>query len=819
MPRYAEVIVSVSAARVDRPFHYSIDEQMKGLVCVGSRVLVPFGSREVEGYVVGLADESDVQDVKPILEVVDASPVFTDDQLRLAEWLSDQYLCLRVEALQCILPAGTRHRTELKLIPAADQTADLGGRRLTDAERRLLNALPPEGALVSSLSSLGGRESILRRAASLEAKGLLRRSTERLNPTVSTITKQVVEFAEEISPDAYALTEKQQAVLAILNEHRQDGWTAKELADRAGVTSSVVDALVRKGILQRRRGEVRRDPLLSIRRLQSRAAVEPFELTAEQAEAVAAITRELDREGKKRSILLHGVTGSGKTEVYIRAVAEALSRGKQAIVLVPEIALTSQIVERFSARFGSDIAVLHSGLSLGERYDEWQRIRRGQASIAIGARSAVFAPLPRLGIVIIDEEHETAYKQEESPRYHAREVAEKRAELSEAVLVLGSATPSIETYYRAKQGILDRYALPTRVCGYRMPTVRIVDMRQEQCDGDQPVFSEALRQAISLHIARGGQVILFLNRRGHSTFILCRDCGHVMRCQHCDVALTYHSSRQALRCHYCDFSIRPPDLCPMCKGRIIRYFGIGTQRVERQLGVDFPGVEVARLDVDTTRRKHSHTEILERFRSGAARVLVGTQMVAKGLDYPNVSLVGVVSADTSLNLPDFRSAERTFQLILQVAGRAGRSMQGGEVIVQTYCPDHYSIVAASRCDYEGFFERELEARREACYPPFARMASILLHGKSERVVMRSADRVAALLRNRVSGMSPAVEVLGPSPAALVKVKDRYRWYVLVKGKDLSGVVPLLRNVIAHVAPRLKRAGVTMSITIDPMNMM
>ncbi len=820
MPQYAEVIVSVSAARVDRPFHYSIDEQMGGAVRIGSRVLVPFGNREVEGYVVGLVDESDVPDVKPILHIVDASPVLTDDQLQLAEWLSDTYLCFRVEALQCVLPAGTRHRTELKLIPVADPAADKIGQHLTRAERRLLSAIPREGVLLSRLGSLGSRESILRNAASLEAKGLLERRTERLNPAVSTITKRVVELAEEISPDTSVLTEKQRAVVAVLSEQGQGNWSTKELADRAGVTSSVVEALVRKGVLQRKRVQVRRDPLVSLRHLQASAAAEPFELTAEQAEAVAAITRELEREGKKRTILVHGVTGSGKTEVYMRAVAAALSRGEQAIVLVPEIALTSQIVERFSARFGRDIAVLHSGLSLGERHDEWQRIREGQASIVIGARSAIFAPLPRLGIIIVDEEHETAYKQEESPRYHAREVAEKRAELSDAVLVLGSATPSIETYYRAKQGIIDRYGLPARVCGFKMPTVRVVDMRQEEHhDGGQPIFSEALRQAISLHIDRGGQIILFLNRRGHSTVILCKDCGHVMRCQHCDVALTYHSARQALRCHYCDYTVRPPDVCPKCKGRVIKYFGVGTEKVERQLAIEFPGIEVVRLDVDTTRRKHSHMQILERFRSGAARVLVGTQMVAKGLDYPNVSLVGVVSADTSLNLPDFRSAERTFQLILQVAGRAGRSMQGGEVIVQTYCPDHYSIVAASQCDYEGFFERELQARKEACYPPFARMASILLHGADERKVMRSADRVAALLRSRLTETTPAVEILGPSPAALVRVKNQYRWYVLLKGPDLSGVIPLLRNVIAHVVPKLRRAGVAMSITIDPMNMM
>ena len=489
MPQYAEVIVSVSAARVDRPFHYSIDEQMGGAVRIGSRVLVPFGNREVEGYVVGLVTSR-------MLRTSNRSrrrgrvAALTDDQLRLAEWLAPMISCLRVEALQCVLPAGTRHRTELRLVPAADPTADLSEHRLTRAERRLLSALPPEGALVPSLGSLGSREWILRHAASLEAKGLLKRSSERLSPTVSTITKQVVEFAEEISPAAFALTEKQRAVLAVLSGQGQGDLSARELADRAGVTSSVVDALVKKGVLQKKRVRVRRDPLLSIRHPQTATAAEPLELTAEQARTVAAISRELEREGPKRTILLHGVTGSGKTEVYMRAVAAALSRGKQAIVLVPEIALTSQIVERFNARFGCDIAVLHSGLSLGERFDEWNRIRDGRASIVIGARSAVFAPLPRLGVIIVDEEHETAYKQEESPRYHAREVADKRAELSNAVLVLGSATPSIETYYRSCG---PHRPHGSQYCGFQMPAVRIVDMRQRASRGEQPIFSSAER--------------------------------------------------------------------------------------------------------------------------------------------------------------------------------------------------------------------------------------------------------------------------------------------------------------------------------------
>lgn len=814
MPRYAEVVVDVSAKGVDRPFHYLIDPPMERLVSLGSRVLVPFGKREVEGYVVGFSDSADVDDVKAILGVIDGSPVFTEEQLRLAEWLADHYLCLKIDALQCILPAGTRHRHDIRLVPVS--MPDGQHERLTKSEKRLLEALPPGGALVSDLSSVGSRESVMRWAASLEAKGYLTRQAVRKGRAVSSVTKQVVELAQEIAPDLHGLTEKQSAVVSTLSRFRDSHLTTGELIERAGVSASVVSGLLKQGILKKRAVEIRRNPLEHLTRSD---ALRPLELTPAQAEAVAAIARAMDRDGAKPDVLLHGVTGSGKTEVYIRAAEAAVQRGRQAIILTPEIALTSQVVERFRAVFGDRIAVLHSALSLGERYDEWRRIRGGGASVVIGARSAVFAPLPNLGLIVIDEEHETAYKQDESPRYHARNVARKRAQLTGAVVVLGSATPSIETYYEAEQGLIEKYALPARVHGLEMPVVRIVDMRDELKEGNLTIFSTALREAIPRHIESGGQVILFLNRRGHSTFVLCRECGYVMRCEHCDVALTYHSSRQQLRCHYCDYSVKPPDICPSCNGRYIKYFGIGTERIERQLAEDFPGIEVARLDVDTTRRKHSHRDILERFGSGQARVLVGTQMVAKGLDYPNVSLVGVVSADTSLNIPDFRSAERTFQLISQVAGRAGRSAQGGEVIVQTYCPDHYAVVAAAAYDYEGFYSRELEVRRETGYPPFTRMTSILFHGTSERTVMHGAQRVAALLRDRLSKEDPAVEVLGPSPAPLVKIKDRYRWYLLLKGSDLTAATSLLEKVIEHVVPRLKKVGVMVNITVDPMSMM
>lgn len=511
-----------------------------------------------------------------------------------------------------------------------------------------------------------------------------------------------------------------------------------------------------------------------------------------------------------RASLLFGVTGSGKTYIYAETVARVIDEGRQAIVLVPEIALTTQVVEAFRARFGRGVALLHSRLSAGERYEEWTRIREGKAQVAIGARSAVFAPFSNLGLIVLDEEHETTYKQEESPRYHAREVALMRAKREGAGVLMGSATPSVETYHRALQGQYGLFALESRPSGREMPSVTVVDMREEMKADNRAIFGLVLQEKIRQTLSRGEQVILFLNRRGHSTFMLCRECGMVLRCPSCDVSLTLHSEDRRLRCHYCDHTRPIPQVCPGCGGRYMRAFGAGTQRVEEDARRAFPMARVLRMDTDTTSRKGSHERILGAFRNGEADILVGTQMIAKGLDLANVTLVGAVAADTALHLPDFRSAERTFQLLTQVAGRAGRGDKLGEVIIQTYNPHHYSIECARLHDYAGFYSKEVASRQEVGYPPFRDLAQVVFSAASEETARRGAELLADGIEC-VGGL----EGLGPAPAPIGRIKGRYRWMLVVKAPDRDTLSLGLEGLLERAHGKGWPAGVRVIVDVDP----
>jgi len=610
-------------------------------------------------------------------------------------------------------------------------------------------------------------------------------------------------------------------VLAELTAAADSPLPEQAVLARAGPGARpAIAALETRGLVRRRQREVLRDPYAG----RSFSHPPPAVLTAAQAEAVRAVSQALE-SGVHRAFLLQGVTASGKTEVYLQSITRCLARGRGAICLVPEIALTPQMVARFKSRFGGEVAVLHSRLGMGERWDEWRRAQAGHARVVVGARSAVFAPVPRLGLVVLDEEQEASYKQEEDPKYHAREVALHRARLSEAVVVLGSATPAVETAYRAQQGEFCRLELRERVDGRPMPAVRLVDMRAELAAGHRHIFSRDLKAALADRLDRGEQALLFLNRRGFATFVLCRDCGHGLRCRRCSVGLTYHQPRDEVACHYCDARARAPRVCPRCGSHRIRYFGLGTQRVEAELGALFPGVRVVRMDADTTGRKGAHEAILRAFEDRQAQVLVGTQMVARGLDLPGITLVGVVAADTALYLPDFRAAERTFQLLVQVAGRAGRGEDPGEVIVQTYAPDHYSVQMALAHDYAGFLRHELVERRQAGYPPFVTMANFLCAAPRTE----TARRAAAILAARLAGAirDAGAEVLGPAPAPLERLKGRSRWQVLLKGPD-AAVRQIAREVQVHYntkgwAGLGGRDGaptdVRLSVDVDPQNLL
>ncbi len=587
-----------------------------------------------------------------------------------------------------------------------------------------------------------------------------------------------------------------QAEILTFMRHADKPVSYRELTARFPGAESAIKALRKKAVLQEELRELFRQPGMGKTVLENTEVA----LTQEQGAAIAAIQTGIDNG--KGIFLLHGVTGSGKTEVYMRCMQRCLDSGREAILLVPEIVLTPQAMGLFRARFGDAVAVLHSRLSAGERFDEWRRIRLGIARVAIGARSAVFAPFENLGLIVVDEEHEQSYQSETRPRYHAVEVAIRRCAMAGAPLVLGSATPSLQTYMRARAGRYELLELPERVKGIRMPEIEIVDMREEFLAGNNGIFSAALHEKLSACFGAGKQAILFINRRGYSTFISCRGCGHVFQCPNCDISTTYHRTEERMKCHYCGYTAPVPTHCPSCGKPYIKYFGVGTQQVEEQLRQQFPGVAVLRMDRDSTQTKDSHEQLLEIFARGDAQVLVGTQMVAKGLDFPNVTLVGVVAADSTLHLPDYRSAERTFQLLAQVAGRAGRSLETGSVVVQTYSPGHPSIRFAKTHDYKGFFAYEISERHAALFPPFSLFVRVLLQSAQEEGLVNERDAAAKGLREAIEqalGMyKKELLYISAAPAPVYRKQNVYRHQVLIKLLRSSHTTDALNALYAYL---------------------
>lgn len=582
-----------------------------------------------------------------------------------------------------------------------------------------------------------------------------------------------------------------------------------------GAGQGAIKALVQKGILRPQEMEVFRKPVdfSKIPRTQ------PLAPTREQAAAISRITQAAD-SGESQTFLLHGVTGSGKTEVFLQCIETVIQKGRSAIVLVPEIALTPQTVERFAGRFGQRVAILHSRLSLGERHDEYKRIRSGEVDVVVGVRSAVFAPLDNLGLIVMDEEHETSYKAENVPAYHARDIAQLRARQYGVPLVLASATPSVESYWRAQEGQYELLELSARANRANMPEVEIVDMRRELAEGNRSVLSVRLREEIRRNLDRDEQTILFLNRRGFATFVSCRSCGYVVKCEHCNIAMTYHKNKNYLTCHYCGYTVKNYTECPACGSRYIRHFGTGTQRVEEEVHELFPGASVLRMDVDTTGGKSSHQQILDRFVKEKIDVLVGTQMVAKGLDFPNVTLVGVVAADLSLNLDDFRANERTFDLVTQVCGRAGRGERAGRAVLQTYQPESEVLRQAKEQDFPAFYGEEIVLRRALYYPPYCDILSVLLTGPNEAALSAYAAKLANGLRMdflKLAGCT--AEVLGPGPAALSKINNKYRWRILVKCRADSEIRAVLRRMLEQHDKRKERKWISVLVEANPNSMM
>lgn len=791
-PLIAEVIVDVPSQATDRPYDYIVPEELVSELSIGSRVRVPFGNRTLLGYVTQLKKKSSTNKrLKPILDCMDLLPPLTPELIQLGQYMAEEYLCHTITAFNAMVPAVLKgkYRKVIRVNPKASSSAET----VMDLTISLfLQELRVRGELnwEEACRYPGMSASLLRQM-------IKDRLIEYEEYAGDRITRKMVTLVKPVSTDKLkeALTQlssratRQREVIYHFLKHPGE-ISLPELLTKLKVSRSVVQKLVESKILIWEEREVLRDPYQD-RTFQKTV---PLSLTEEQLRAFEAIIQPV-KEKRFHTVLLHGVTGSGKTEVYLQSIEEALRAGREAIVLVPEISLTPQMVNRFKGRFGSQVAVLHSGLSSGERFDEWRKIRWGKVKVAIGARSAIFAPFQNIGLIIIDEEHESSYKQEENPKYHARDIALWRAKKHGATLVLGSATPALESYYQAKTGTYEWIQLKHRVHARPFPTVEVVDMRAELRKGNRSLFSLRLKEELLSCIERNEQAVLFLNRRGYSTFIMCRECGEALMCPRCDISLTYHQTNRTVRCHYCGYAEIVPTTCPHCQSRYIRHFGTGTQRVEEELTRQFPGIRVIRMDVDTTSRKGAHEQLLTRFSERKADVLLGTQMIAKGLDFPHVTLVGVIAADSMLHLPDFRASERTFQLLTQVSGRAGRHEKPGKVIIQTYSMDHYSIQCAALHQTDEFYRKESILRKKHLYPPYCGLFHILLSHPDRLLLLKAGDKLAFFIKQN---MPKKAQLLGPVPAPIPKIKDRYRIQVLIKHEWSLPTVQRLKAVLRQI---------------------
>jgi primosomal protein N' (replication factor Y) len=821
-PLYAEVAIPL---RVMQTFTYRLPLLLQQEAQLGSRLLVPFGRQRITGYIVALLDALDpaanlvADEIKEAEELLDTEPLLTPEILEITRWVSDYYVAPWGEVLKAALPAGLNATVEqtLSITPEGrDELSRLPLHRTATAKARALRLVADEGEIAlravakligTTRASAVAREleragwiKLTHRARSVLAKAK-RRKAVRLRPLEEHAEPQA---ARSLSPNQLRLVE------TLIDAGGELGFT--DLLEAANVSASTIQSLEKKRIVEIFVRDVRRDPLAG----ETLPLTDDFSLTEAQRVALAAIEKPLV-ENRYAAFLLHGVTGSGKTEVYIRAMREALRLNRSAMMLVPEIALTPVFSRRLRAYFGERVAIFHSSLTTGERFDEWSRLKRGEARIVIGTRSAVFAPVSRLGLLVIDEEHETSYRQQESPYYNGRDTAIMRALKEAAVVVLGSATPSLESFHNAQSGKYTYLQLPDRIGMRAMARAEIVDMRSVFAAHGRPeVFSDELLAAIEETHERGEQAIILLNRRGYSSFVLCRSCGESIHCPNCDVTLTYHRSEMSLVCHYCNHRRAAPKQCPACAGKHIYYVGEGTEQIEEMLRKKFPTLRIARLDRDTTSRRKLFERTILEFAAGELDMLVGTQMLAKGHDFPNVTLVGVVSVDAGLSMPDFRSAERTFQLITQVAGRAGRGALAGRVLIQTFHPHHYALKHACAQDYAGFYKEEIHYRKSISYPPFVALASLLVHSED----LTRAQSVAAELKQALEAANTdrACRILGPAPAPLARLKGEHRLQIIIKSRSRPRLRQLIDIALAEAAAR----GVdlrSLNIEIDPINLM
>ncbi|HDP69943.1 MAG TPA: primosomal protein N' [Actinobacteria bacterium] len=812
LEKIARVIVDIISQNVDRPFDYLVPSDLASRVQVGSQVLVSFRHRLQLGYVVGFTAKPAVKNLNLIIDVLDEDVVFDEKMLSLCRWIGRRYISSLSETLKLTFPPGKNRHLKQEIILQTED--DVGLRNLAQEEAGLVEVLREMGgkADVNSIRKLypKGLPNLI---GNLERKNIITKKYLISNPRINMKTEECVtlntsaEEAVSLMDCLRTRAPKQKRILSLLVKEKV--MPVNELLFSANSSRQSLKSLVDKNVVTLSKKPTFREPDF----FYPEKIPLSIKLTDEQCDVLAQIKNSINKEGFVVQ-LLQGVTSSGKTEVYLQAIAEILSRDKTAIVLVPEIALTPQMVHRFRSRFGNTVAALHSGLGLGERFDQWKRIKHGDFKVVVGARSALFAPLKNLGLIIIDEEYEVTYKQNCNPRYHAREVAKKRAQLSNALLLLGSATPSIESKHEAERGAYELLRLTKRVGDRKFPQIEIVDMRARDKVAKWGIFSDVLLREIETCIDLNKKIILFLNRRGYAGFVLCKDCGHVLKCKRCDVSLVYHADDKTMRCHHCGYIIHPPDTCPKCKGYKMGRFGIGTQRVESEVKKFFPDIPLIRMDADTTQKKDSHRKKLIAFKNLECGILLGTQMIAKGLDFPDVALVGVINADTALHLPDFRASERTFQLLMQLSGRAGRGKVPGKVIIQTYCPDSYAISAVKKYTYDEFYKEEIEIRKELDYPPFSELVNIIFSGKEEKCVMKEAHLFNKRL-DEIKDKEWLKDCLGPAPSPLSKIKCKYRWHTILKTKDSAMAASFLKEHLSDLISKKSPRDVNITIDIDP----
>ena len=812
MEKFANIIININHSDVDRIFDYKIPKALENRIKKGMRVIVPFGNgnKKIEGYVIDICENTDVPSdkIKSIIKECDDFPIFSDSMLKLAFWLKEKYYTTLSSCLKTIMPSGIGIKSKwLVVLLDYDENIDV-----TEREKEIIEFIFENNNVVykSDIETYFGKN-ISNILNSLKNKKIV---SIRQSVTGKSFEKKIrcvkLNLDESFDEKYKSLCknkrcEKQKEIVNFLIDY--DYIKVSELKNNFDDCNYSIKSLEKKGIVTVFYEVEKRDVFDS----------ENFNktyfpnYTDEQLKAIE-ILENMRKSHNKKPVLLFGVTGSGKTEVYMSIIESVINEGKQAIVLVPEISLTPQIVGRFISRFGDKVSFTHSRMNQGERFDQWKKAREGEICIMIGPRSALFTPFSNIGVIIIDEEHESSYKSDTSPKYDTVETAKKLSEITDSLLVLGSATPDICTYYKCMTGEYDMAELKHRANDSNLPQTFIKDMRLELEMGNRSIFSRDLYQEIKLNLEKGEQTMLFINRRGFSTFVSCRKCGHVMMCDNCNVSYTYHSKSQSLMCHYCGKTIKNPTVCPECGSRYIKYFGTGTQKVEDEVKKYFPNARVLRMDMDTTTKKNSHEKILSSFGKGEADILIGTQMIAKGHDFPNVTLVGIIAADISLNSGSYKAAENTFQLLTQVSGRAGRSEREGRVYIQTYNPDNYVIRLSAKQDYKGFYDEEIAVRRILDYPPFGCFFNIMISGEKEREVIESSQRIKDVMS--YFNKNNDFIILGPVPAFISKIKNEYRFTITVKYSDEYRLKKFVLYCIDKFKERNGKTGIYINITMN-----